>query len=413
VRPNAKEEVAMRVLALLRVVLAAVVLLTLSGGIAAAQNETAEAAISVSAANPTQTGTLVGSRGGTFRYYRFFYPGADAEVRLHLSWNPGWSATDAAFNFNLYAPDGTIRWGERGDDAGPANTANFKLTTKLAGEYLVQVYNYTDGKAVAFTLDFFGLGESPVRVTENTNPSQALGIEEKFLSVTGSVTGQSSGAFNYYTFEYPGVDWETRINLTFRPGRWLNDDSFGFYLFDGEDWVAAGSEAQRTDEWVSKSLTFRRFQPGTIGIQVYNYVDGVQGEYTLTVDGAVGAVVSAAGNDSPQWAVELTPTIGEARGRFPSQDGASFHYYGLNYQGGNEPITMALSFRPQRGVTGDGIGINVYRGADLVATSQLADGRNAGESLAYLTWRADQPGYYGVQVFNYARNVRSSTASTA
>ncbi|MHB1414064.1 MAG: hypothetical protein ACYC1C_02335 [Chloroflexota bacterium] len=393
----------MRSVVILRVILATLLLVALSGGVAlAAGNDTPETAVVVSAANPSGTGTIVGGSNSTFRYYRFSYPGADTSVIIHLTWNPGFGATDAAFNFNVYGPNGLAGRGERGEDVGPASTSVLNLRSQVAGDYLVQVYNYTPATTSAYTLDFTGLGAPPVTAVGNTTPGQAIQVEEQAPTAVGTLTGQSQGAFRYFTFGYPGVDWETTISVTFKPARWIPESAFGFNVYDGDTWVTTSAETSRGTESVTAAATVKRFQPGTLTVQLYNYVEGVTAEYQLGIGHASGATVTAVGNDGPDRAITLTPQLTAARGTLGGNGRSSFNYYGFNYQGDGTPVTMSLQFSPSRDLTGDGVGFNIYKDGNLAASSLLTYGRNYTESLSYLTFTPDTPGYYGIMIYSYA-----------
>jgi len=395
----------MRGLVLLRAVLAALLLAALSGGVALASNKTADTAVVLSAANPSGSGIIANSGGDVFRYYRFTYPGANAQVYIHLTWNPGWGTTDAAFNFNLYGPGGFVARGTRGDDVGPASTSFYTLESQMAGDYLVQVYNYAPEKTVAYTLDTTGLGAPPLQAVANVEPQAAMPIVEQSPTAVGNLVGRGGGAFNYFDLAYPGVNWETRVSLTFRPAKALPDWTIGVNVYDGDTLVATASEAYRDEDVAIKTVTVKRFQPGLLRLQVYNYADGVAADYTLGTTGAIGSGVSASGNDTPGQAIQLSPTVTSAHGTLSRLNDAAFQFYSLNYPGGYKQLTLSMHFRPGRSLAGDGVGFNIFRGAELVSSSTVTDGRNAGEGLSYLTWSSDQPGDYSLQVFSYAHNI--------
>ncbi|MDA8219019.1 MAG: hypothetical protein M0Z94_15545, partial [Dehalococcoidales bacterium] len=44
----------------------------------------------------------------------------------------------------------------------------------------------------------------------------------------------------------------------------------------------------------------------------------------------------------------------------------------------------------------------IYKGGDLAASSLLTYGRNYTESLSYLTFTPDTPGYYGIMIYSYS-----------
>ena len=390
---------------LARATLAALLALALVANHAAASNETAETALLVSADNPSVSGTIVGNKGGAYRYYQFAYPGANVPVQIHLTWNPGFASTGRAFGFNVYGPNGFVGEGIRGDDAGEASTANLSLAAPTPGTYLVQVYSYTADTVQNFAVDFAGLGPAPTPVADNVVPERAVSVQQQTASLGGALTGRSAGAFNFFLLGYPGGQWPMTVSLSFTPASALPVDAFGFNLYDEGNLAGTGVEVARSGETATKTLTISSVAPGTYGLQVYNYADGVTGSYVVGVDGAVGTVVGVTGNGTPDRAVRLTPQAASARGTIVGNAGGAFAFFGLEYQGNNEPITLSLPFKPGPGLTGSGVGLNLYRGSDLVATSARAGGRTAEDGIAYLTYSSDQAGYYGVQVYNYAPGI--------
>jgi len=390
---------------LVRAILAALLVLTLGVTGVAAANDTADTAQVVSADNPSVGGTLVGSTGGAFRYYRFDYSGAGAAVKIHLTWNPGWQSTGPAFGFNVYGPggdsNGLVGQGVRGDDAGSASTANLTLAASSPGSYLVQVYSYTDATSQDFTLDFTGLGAATKPVAANVTPEKAVEVRDQSVTMAGSLTGHSSGAYNFFNLDYPGGNWAMSISLSFSPASALSSNAFGFNVYDGDNLVATGGEVSRTGETATKTATITRIAPGPFLLQVYNYAEGVTGTYAVGVSGGAGAIATVADNGTPDKAFRLTPQVPAGRGAIAGNSAGAFGYYWIDYQGNNEVITISMPFKPGPGLVGNGIGFNLYRGSDLVGASTIAYGRNPQEGVAYLTYGSDQPGPYGIQVYNY------------
>lgn len=391
---------------LFRAVLAALLALTLSAGSVAAVNDSPQTAQPVSAESGTQGGTLIGTTGGAFRFYRFNYPGGNVPVRIHLSWAPGFHITGPAFGFNVYGPNGLAGSGVRGDDADSnTSTMNLDLAAPAPGEYLVQVYNYTDGSQQGYSLVFSGLGPAPKVVTDNVTPERAVEVSATKTNLSGSLTGRASGAFNFFNLEYPGGEWPMKVSLSFSPAGSLSAEAFGFNVYKNDELVATGGEVARDGDTATKTATVTDVAPGMYGLQVYNYAEGVTGSYVVGVDGLTGATAIVSGNTSADRAFGLSPRVQGARGTIVGNSGGSFAYFGLNYQGNDEKITVSMGFKPGRNVTGQGVGVNLYRGADLVATSTFTDGRTLAEGVAFFSYSSDQAGLYVIQAYNYIEGV--------
>lgn len=96
------------------------------------------------------SGSITGSSGGAFAYYTFFYPGDESQVSLDMTVWPADSLLNRGQGFNVYLGDRLIaKSGQDKDDIGRL-TARF--ASVLAGNFLVQVYNYNPGLTTQFTL---------------------------------------------------------------------------------------------------------------------------------------------------------------------------------------------------------------------------------------------------------------------
>lgn len=398
----------MRAYLVLRAILVGLVLLTVGVAPAMAENDTATTPVTLSAANPSATGVLPGN--GSLRFYRLAYQGGFASVVIHLTWNPGWSFTDAAFGFNLYGPNGEVRQGERGSDVGEASTRVLLLQAAGPGEYLLQVYNYATDKTSAFTVDIWGLPAAPEKVTVGASPESpgarpdnSAPVRSSAYTAEGTLTGSASGAFNYFTVEYPGGDTVLRVGLSVTPSNVLEPGAYGFNVYEGEALLASGNEVERTPSSATKTATVSRRAPGVLIVQVYNYRDGETAAYTLGVDGAAGAAADAIGNNAPESSLHLSSAQAAYRGSVRGSGG--FAYYGFNYQGGGEPVTLVLGFKPGYGITAGGVGLNLYRGADLAATSTTTEGASSGSGVSIVTFDHYEAGYIGVLLFNYTNDI--------
>lgn len=371
-----------------------------------APNSTADTAIAVSGANPSITGSMTGAGNGAYRYYRFAYPGANTVVRVHLTWNPGWSSTANGFNFNVYGPSGLVGQGQRGDDAGPASTSYLDVVTPAPGDYLVQVYSYTQSTFQNFTLDFTGLGAAPVAVvTNNSTPAQAATVTQQSSSMSGSLVGKGNGAFAFFNVEYPGGNWPMTVSVSFSPANQLPVNAFGFLVWQDDTLVATGVETSRDFDNATKSADVTVIPAGKYTVQVVNYADGVNASYVLGINGVSASTLNVTGNTTPDKSVTLTAQTNTARGQLAGAGNGSFAFFGVNYQGGKQPLTISVSYAPGRNATGSAVGVNIFRGSQLVMTSVISDGRTLGSGMAYQTYSADDAGYLGIQLFNYQPGV--------
>ncbi|HEX5418075.1 MAG TPA: hypothetical protein VFZ25_20655, partial [Chloroflexota bacterium] len=131
--------------------------LLLTPAIALAANDTPNSATSLSVSNSSVSSTLVGNTGGAYHYYTFHYQGGNAPVLVTLNYQPAFGGGNQAFGFNLYGPSGINYAGQVTGTSGSAATAQYTIATSSALDLLVQVYNYTAGGSVNYTLTISGL----------------------------------------------------------------------------------------------------------------------------------------------------------------------------------------------------------------------------------------------------------------
>ncbi|MHB1135145.1 MAG: hypothetical protein ACYC4L_22460 [Chloroflexota bacterium] len=387
---------------LLRALVIAALLLVIGVAPVAALNGSPDAAVTLTSFDNKGHGSLTGNGAGAFRYYRFAYAGANAFVTVRLVWNPGWGLTDAAFGFNIYGPSGHVGEATHIDDDGDSSTRALTFSAALPGDYLVQVYNYAPEQTSNYTVEVIGLAEAPVVATGNTSIEGAVPARGPVFSANGSLVGSGGGAFNYFLVEYAGGDSPLDISLAMWPSRWLVEGAYGFNVYEDGTLRISGEEIARDPESATKKAFLQRLEPGKFIVQVYNYAEGVAADYTLAVSGAVGEVLPASGNDSPERALNLTPQRAAYRGTLAGSGG--FAFFGMDYPGGSRSVRLILSFQPGPGFTATGVGYNVYRGGSLVMTGKVTEGASSNSGIAYATFNFIEGGYYGIQVYNYVDN---------
>jgi hypothetical protein len=226
-------------------------------------------------------GSLSGSRAGAFTNYVLTYPGGMADLRVRATFAPMDPSFSNAIGFNVYGGDAFDQRSARGD--GPDR--EFSYRAQDAATLTIQVFNYSD-HTVNYTLDVTGLPATEptkerVMVEPMTDTSVADSGDESVAPFSGTLVGDSAGAFALYTISYLGDGSRLKMTMIAPP----LDPSFagmtGFNVYDPRgNLVAEG--ILRSARW-ERVATLSSHVAGEYLVQVYNYADGMALDYTLTI----------------------------------------------------------------------------------------------------------------------------------
>jgi hypothetical protein len=166
---------------------------------------------------------LTGSPGGAYRYFQMAYQGGSAPVLVSLNFLPGYGTTgQQAFGFNIYGPNGITYAGQNlgSNNSNSSSTAQYTVVQPAAMTLLIQLYNYTAGMQVGYTLTVSGLSggsASSVTSANNTTPQQATTVSTINATLGGTIAGTSAGSFKYYNLNYPGGNTPLTITMNASP----------------------------------------------------------------------------------------------------------------------------------------------------------------------------------------------------
>jgi hypothetical protein len=390
------------------VVLAFALCLAAVGG-AVAQN-----ADPVALANRTPvSGTLVGSRSGAFAYYTIDYPGNRHVVTIELRFMPDDPVTSLGVGFNVYAPDGFLIGQSRPNENAEKGVVELQYSDDDPATWLVQVYNYIPDSLVYHTIVAKGLPSSP------GSP------------VSGALTGDSSGAFAFYTIDYPGDLRVVTIELDFVPADPVTCLGVGFTVYAPDGFLIG--EGTRKDERYPGvlSLDYSDDDSATWLVQIYNYIPNRVVDYTLVAKGLPSAPMlpgvtqspptpapesptptPPAPTPTPEVESEVEPVPGTelpASGTLRGSRGGAFAVYDLPYAGDGSGMTVTMSFVPDNPGISTAVGFVIYG-----PSGEAAIGKRTGRPAErQTTFSSDQPGSYIVQVYNYAEDLIVHYAVTA
>lgn len=392
-------------------------LVLLIPSVALAANDSPQSAIGLSAAKSSASDTLVGSTGGAYRYYQFRYQGSGAPVLVSLSYTPAFEGnSNQAFGFNLYGPSGLTFQGTWTGTSGNYSAIQYTLANPAAMDVLVQVYNYTNGMPVSYTLTVSGLsGGSAAGIVarNNSSPSQALAVNTINATLGGTLVGSAAGAFQYFTIRYPGGNASATITMNASPTYNAQGQAYGFNVYRANPSTGAttlvASSSQTASDVNSTTLSATISQPsaGAYQLQVFNYWPGVSITYGINATGLAGAAPTAKGNLDAGHAIVLNSAHQGASETLAGNNGGAFNYYLVNYPGSQSQLNISVTFESTGGAPDSALGFKVYNGSTLQATAYAADDGTGVQSASW-GYQDANAATFGIQVFNYASNTTAA-----
>ncbi|MHB1294541.1 MAG: hypothetical protein ACYC4R_06050 [Anaerolineae bacterium] len=220
---------------------------------------------------------LVGASQGAFHYYAIQYPGDESIVTFTLHFKPADPVTSAAFGFNVYGPNGFhIGQGAPTED-NDAGVLVLSYADQTPATWLVQVYNYLPGAPVSYLLEVEGVREAQPATAA---PAAAAAPASSGLEGTasGTLTGVTSGAVALYNIT-PNTDDDITITLNLSADNPVIRQGAGFVVYGPAGEVARGVPTGDPGERVA---TFGPDVGTPYTIQVYNYLDGLVLNYSLS-----------------------------------------------------------------------------------------------------------------------------------
>jgi hypothetical protein len=403
-------------LVLLRALVLVGLILALVPFAALAANDTADTAQGLDAAHSTVVDNDVGTPGGTYRYFSFQYQGADAPVLVTLKFQPGYPATGRqAFGFNLYGNNGLTFAGQPQDTSNDNSYAQYTFANPAAMTVLIQLYNYTNGMQVGYTLTVNGLtGGSTASVVgqTNTTPDQAASVGAINAQLAGTIVGTSAGAFHYYTLHYPGGNTPMTVTMNASPSYTGSSQAYGINLYrvganapSGPVGSGVVTSADTNSETITCTIAAR--SAGTYQLQVFNYWPNVGVTYAINVTGLAGTVLQASGNTDSGHAILLNSAQPGAMESLAGSGAGAFNYFLVNYPGNNSTLNLGITFSDLGGAPDSALGFNVYNGSTLQGTAHVQDDGTGVHSGVFTYSNADAT-TFGIQVFNYASGTTAS-----
>ncbi len=223
------------------------------------------------------------------------------------------------------------------------------------------------------------------------------------VAATGSIVGSRAGAFAYYTISYLGDRSVVTIELEFAPADPVIRLGFGFNVYGPDGYFIGEGAAAESESHEPMQLQYSDNNLATWLVQVYNYIPGLQVQYSLL----------ATGLPSPSQPASIsTPTVApappeEARldtlvsGQLVGKGAGAYGFYDLPYVGNGPEVKLTLRFSPDDPVIAQGVGLILYG-----PSGELARGQPTGQpGERRVAWSGAESALLLIQVYNYIEGV--------
>jgi hypothetical protein len=247
-------------------------------------------------------------------------------------------------------------------------------------------------------------GTAYAQTPDGTTPETAIPLTEP---LTNAVTGNSGGAFVYYTFNYPGDGRVGTISLGFAPTDQVTEKAFGVDLWQNGRLLATAIGPTGTPG--ASAASFSSSIAGPILAQVFNYNPGVPVGFQISLTGVTqapssvtgtavaGVSVSAPGpGSSASNAISLaTPQTGT----LPGNTGGSYVFFTFDSPGGGSTQSVTLDFTPTDTTTANAIFVNLFENGVQVASGHAVASSTPGQLVT--TFVSTNAGPVTVQLANF------------
>lgn len=217
---------------------------------------------------------------------------------------------------------------------------------------------------------------------------------------SGTIVGNSGGAFDRYTLNHPGAGQPITLRMTFSPWHPNHEKGIGFKLY-GARGKLIGESVKVEGHPTELALTVTADFPTEYLVQVQNYYSGFPMRYSIpeglaAAEARVGPPAPAGSAQRPGRLVRL------AQGTLAGLRHGSFDFYKYQHPGG-KPIWIKMIYQPDHWIIAPGVGFNVYRGADRVAEGQPL---GLDQHIRWAKLEPDKPTLYLIQVYNYIPEIQ-------
>ena len=231
------------------------------------------------------TGTLEGDPSGAFRYYDLIYPGGNLELTAWLSSTPIFQLSDQAVGMFLYAGDVLVARSSEAERTKTSVAHSLKFQGLHGGKLTLQVYNYGTDHDINYTLFLNGTVGPPTPVSGNHSPETAFQVAPHQSGIVGTVPGSRGGSFSFFNITHPG-GWKT-VTILLRVDREdrARENLTGFNIYEDGVLTRQNFAARDYQGVLVARTTIKRGEVTNLGLQLFNYNDGVSLNYRIDVFG--------------------------------------------------------------------------------------------------------------------------------
>ena len=374
----------------------------------------------LTAANSSITTSLVGDPGGAYNYFHIAYPGANLPLQVTIVFQPGYPSTGPqGFGFELYGPNGTSFESQPVGTNGSISTGQWTYASPSASDVLIQVFNYTAGMQVGYTLSVYGLaGGSSATLTgaSNTTPDKAVDLTTLNASIGGTLaapTSSGSPTSYFYTIHYPGGNAPLTFTMNATPPASGQNLPYGYAVTcpnptGGQPLTASTAYPVSGDvNSTTLSSTWTQQSAATCTLAISNYWVGQAVHFGLSITGMAGPAPAASGNTTGDKAIALNSARPGATETLTNSGSDAFNYFVVNYPGNLSQLYVAITYSSTGGAPDNALGFQVYDGSTLETTIHPNDDGTGVHSGVWQYSNAD-PATFLIQVQNYAKSTTAS-----
>jgi hypothetical protein len=218
---------------------------------------------------------------------------------------------------------------------------------------------------------------------------------------SGTIFGNSGGAFDQYILQHPGGDRSITLRMTYGPLHPNAEGGIGFKVYGEKGaWVGEATKVEGQPAVLTFTLTTKF--PTQYLVQVQNYYPGFQISYTLEPLGLAEARARPVSVAEAGTAARPGQLVWLAQGRLAGNRAGSFDFYEYRGEAGKS-VWIKMTYEPNIPVIAPGVGFNVYRGPDRVGQGSALTNDL---STRWTNLIPREPSTYLIQVYNYIPEVQ-------